>query len=729
MNSAQSPTPRTWNGPRAAFDDDTLQLPVAARGPYSQRTEPGVRPAPGAPPDRWEGTGFRPDIQGMRAIAVMLVLLSHAGFAFAAGGYVGVDAFFVLSGFLITSLLIKEVFDTGTISIAGFYARRARRILPASTAVTLVTVVAVVAWFPVTRLEEALRDAFAVVVYMVNYLFVISSTEYLNADAMPSPFQQYWSLAVEEQFYMVWPLLLLCLLLVVRRVPRKALTAGVVFCVAIIVVSLAASVLVTQASQPTAYYATHTRAWELAAGALLALTLQTWKRTPRAVGVALGFAGLAAVAGSAFLFDEGTAFPGYAAVVPVTGTMMLIVAGTAQGTNPVSSLLSTAPFQYVGKISFSLYLWHWPILVLGPLAIGVDSSLALNIALLVGAFAVAQFSYEYIETPVRNARFLKVSDFRGLATGVACSIVGLALILGIGFARVPDRPDPVDLSAVEAAEGFDEVQQRLREAAVLSTMPSALLPALTGAVHDVPSLYGNGCHLEYEQVGIPDDCVFGDPDAETTVVLFGDSHAAHWFPTFEAIGQEQGWRLLSRTKSDCTPVFTSVMSDQLGREYTECEQWRQAVLDEIDRESPDLVVLATTDDVTLTEGRVREWKKGWTDLIDRAGESAGEVVALTDTPRSDGAPVSDCVAIHQDEVQVCALDQEEAVENTDLREAGIEVQKAEGVTVIDTVQWLCVDGVCPPIVGDMLVLRDTNHITTPYAKWLSNVMLDELPAL
>ncbi|GAB3656928.1 acyltransferase family protein [Glycomyces tarimensis] len=737
MTAPQPRAPQTRGASRTTLDEDTLQLPLTAPRPrtpgsYEQWVPLGVQPAPSAAPphpDRWEGTGFRPDIQGMRAVAVMLVLLSHAGFGFASGGYVGVDVFFVLSGFLITSLLIKEVFDTGRISLGAFFSRRARRILPASTAVTVATVVGAVLWFPITRLEEALTDAFAVVVYLVNYRFVLASTEYLNADAMPSPFQQYWSLAVEEQFYMVWPLLLVCLLVAVKRVPRKAVTAGVVCCAAVIVLSLIASVLVTFASQPTAYYATHTRAWELAGGALLALTLPTWKRAPRAAAVALGFLGIAAVAGSAFLYDETTRFPGYAAVVPVVGTMLLIVAGTARGANPVSSLLSTAPFQYVGKISYSLYLWHWPILILAPLAIGVESSLALNVALLVGAFAVAQFSYEYIETPIRNARSLKTSHLRGIATGVACSILGLVLILTVGFTRVPDRPAPVDLAEVSAAEDFDAVRQGLREGLDLETMPGDLTPSLTGAVHDVPALYGNGCHLDYAAIRTPDDCVFGDTESDTTVVLFGDSHAAQWFPALETIANEEGWRLLARTKSDCTPVLADVESNQLGRAYTECDTWRRAVLDELDRASPALVVLATTDDVTLSGGGVQAWKDGWAELLDRTGAAAGEVVALTDTPRTGGVPTSDCVAIHQEQVRECVLDQGEAVQNTELREAGIEVQEAAGVTVVDTVPWLCVDEACPPIVGNMLVLRDTNHITTPYSKWLSGVMGDALPRL
>ncbi|NUQ88738.1 MAG: acyltransferase, partial [Glycomyces artemisiae] len=392
--------------------------------------------------ESWPGLGFRPDVQGLRAVAVGLVLLSHAGFPGAAGGYVGVDVFFVLSGFLITSLLVKEVFTTGRISIAGFYARRARRILPAATAVTAATALGAWLFFPVTRRDAVLQDALAVVVYVVNYRFVAEQTEYLNADQMPSPFQQFWSLAVEEQFYVVWPLLLLVLLLCTGRRPRRLVTAAIIASAVIFAATLALSVTVTAASQPTAYYAAHTRAWELAAGALLALTLPSLKQTPRALAWALGIGGLAAILLSGFMFTEATPFPGYAALAPVLGTAAVIAAGSAPGRNPASALLSTAPFQFLGRISYSLYLWHWPILILAPLALGTDPSLRLNLILLAATVAVAQLSYACIEEPVRNWRPLK-RDWAGLLMGLTASAACAAAVLAL-VTTVPETPEPVD---------------------------------------------------------------------------------------------------------------------------------------------------------------------------------------------------------------------------------------------------------------------------------------------
>ncbi|WP_051326315.1 acyltransferase family protein [Glycomyces tenuis] len=749
MTSPQPPRPHSGIA-GAAIDEETLHLPLTTPGPastvrptapspYPQRPpfQPAPAPAPPRPqrrPERWEGTGFRPDIQGLRAIAVVLVLLSHAGFSFAEGGYVGVDVFFVVSGFLITSLLIKEVFDTGRISISGFYARRARRILPAASAVTIVTALAAWLWFPVTRLEAVMQDAFTVIVYVINYRFVAESAEYLNAGQMPSPFQQYWSLAVEEQFYVVWPLLLLGLLLAMKRAPRRMLNLAITVCVVIFVLSLIASVLITDAAQSTAYYAAHTRAWELAGGAFLALTLQTWKKLPSLAALALGVVGLAAIVASGVLYTEQTPFPGYTALLPVLGTMLVIVAGTARGENLVSSLLATGPFQFVGKISYSLYLWHWPILILGPLAIGAEPGLLLNVVLLAGTFAVAQLSYEYIETPFRTAKLLK-GNIMGLATGVLCSLLAVAMILTLtlGFSKTAEESGPVDLEAVEEVEDLTALEQQLSDGLEIEQTPEGLTPPLSETEADRPVTYGDGCHLDTGTVELPEGCAYGDTDSDTQVVLFGDSHAAQWFPALEAIASEQGWSLINRTKSSCTPVSVRMESDVHEGEYVECWDWKAEVFDEIDEIQPEMVVLGSSDAVDLSGPNGDEataWANGWTETLERIGESAGTTVALTDTPWATGEfSGPDCISLNSDAVSTCVSEEPYAIVNEDFRAAGLEAQEAAGATVIDTEQWLCLDGKCPVIVGDISVYRDKHHMSTPYARSLTGVLFEALPAI
>ena len=750
MTSPEPPRPRTRIVSGTGVEEKTLHLPTTAPGTAARRTAPSPypprapfqppppprpAPAPGAArpgPQRWEGIGFRPDIQGLRAVAVMLVLLSHAGFAFAPGGYVGVDVFFVISGFLITSLLVKELFDTGGISLAGFFSRRARRILPAATVVTVATVLGVWLWYPITRFEEVMRDAFTVVTYVVNYRFVIESNEYLNADQMPSPFQQYWSLAVEEQFYLLWPLMLLILLVMVNRIPRQALHAAIALTVAVLVLSLIASVLVTESNRSTAYYATHTRAWELAGGALLALTLPAWRRTPRFIAHLLGVAGLAAVVASAVAYDGQTAFPGYTALLPVAGTMLLIVAGTARGKNLVSSVLATGPFQFVGKISYSLYLWHWPVLILSPLALDVEPSLLFNVILLLCTFALAQLSYQYIETPIRNARFLKANHSWGLATGVACSLLAIGMIITLSSAGTGSGGSPVDLDTVEERDDLTQLQMELREAIGAESVPEGLVPSLEAVGNDSPVVYEDGCHLEFDSVSWPENCTYGDVDSDVTVVLMGDSHAAQWFPALNAVAEDKGWKLLPRTKSSCTPVDTPIDNTIWGREYHECEQARGNIFDEIDSIQPDLVIFAGYETTEMTgrngEAATDRWIEGWESTIERVGASAAGMVVIADTLEASES-IPDCVDAHRDTLQDCNMSIAENVREPERRERTMERQQELGVDVIDPLEWFCYEGICPVVVDGVLVYRDSNHVTTPYSRALSPLLASRLPEL
>ncbi|SDE41075.1 acyltransferase family protein [Glycomyces harbinensis] len=765
MTSPQPPRPPN-RAAAGAVNEETLHLPMTTPGPAA----PPVAPAPGMPrtapspypvrppfrapappptappeapprpapraaapaaPGRWEGLGFRPDIQGLRAVAVTLVLLSHAGFAFAAGGYVGVDVFFVLSGFLITSLLVKEVFDTGKISIAGFYARRARRILPAASVVTIATVIGAWLWFPVTRLEAVMQDAFTVIIYVVNYRFIAQETEYLNADQMPSPFQQYWSLAVEEQFYLVWPLLLLGLLLLVKRNPRRLVSTGIAVAAGVFALSLVLSALITEQSQPTAYYAAHTRAWELAAGALLALTLPGLKKTPKFLAWALGIGGLAAIVAAGVVYSDTTPFPGYTALLPVLGTMLVITAGTAAGGSPVSSLLATGPFQFVGKISYSLYLWHWPILILIPLAIDAEPSILLNVVLLLGTIAVAQFSYRYIEEPVRRAKPFKSPNLWGLAVGVVSSVAGIALIvtLTVTFVKPPlDELEGTD--QVVQSENLASLEAQLAEALETTEVPEGLTPSLIDVANDQPAIYDNECHLRKVETALPDDCVYGDPDGDKTAYLFGDSHAAQWFPALDSIMEDNGWRLVSRTKSACTPVSVSVEDQETGEYYAECDEWRGNVLDEIDAETPDLVVLGSAETSMLVgvDDKTQAWLDGWQETLDRVNGSGSQAVAIADTPWSE-QPVPECISLNLDTPHECDLAEADGIKLPDRRASSMELQEEAGAVVIDPLGWFCTQGTCPVIVGDILVYRDAHHMTTHYAVSLGGLLEDALPGL
>ncbi|MCR6689490.1 acyltransferase [Cellulomonas sp.] len=304
--------------------------------------------------------GFRRDVQGLRAVAVALVLAFHAGLP-VPGGFVGVDVFFVVSGFLITGLIADEVARTGRLRLGRFYARRARRLLPAAALALTAVVVATLVWLPVTRWREIAGDVVATALYVVNWRLADRSVDYLAEGAAASPVQHFWSLAVEEQFYVIWPLLVVALVALARmrgrRVTRRALVVGVAV---VAWASVLWSVTLTDLDPARAYFVTTTRVWELAAGALLALLAHRVVRAPAGLLRAGGWAGLALLLLAAVLLDGGTPFPGTAALLPVGGTVLVLAAGLA---GPGLRPLTAGVLQPVGAASYSLYLWHWPAVV------------------------------------------------------------------------------------------------------------------------------------------------------------------------------------------------------------------------------------------------------------------------------------------------------------------------------------------------------------------------------
>jgi peptidoglycan/LPS O-acetylase OafA/YrhL len=366
----------------------------------------------------------RDDIQGLRAVAVLLVAFDHAGVPFLAGGYIGVDVFFVLSGFLITGILLAEFVDRGRISLPGFYLRRARRILPAAALTLVVTDIAAHHLLNVVRAREAVGDSIWSALFAANVHFARQGTDYFAQGQPPSPFLHFWSLAVEEQFYLVWPSVL-AVLLVLRF--RRLL----ILVVAVGAASLVWSIHVTAASPATAYYSTFARAWELALGASLAVAAPRLRRLPSPAGLALGWGGLLAIGYAAFAYSESTPFPGVAALVPAAGAALLIVAGLAARPTAFDAgrVLAAAPLRYLGDRSYAFYLWHWPVLILAAEYAGRELSLGVKLGLLAFAFALSIASYGIVENPIRQMKpTLRLNGVLWPATATAVALVSVLIL-------------------------------------------------------------------------------------------------------------------------------------------------------------------------------------------------------------------------------------------------------------------------------------------------------------
>ncbi|HLU29816.1 MAG TPA: acyltransferase family protein [Glycomyces sp.] len=687
-----------------------------------------ANPVPSARPSHW-----RPDIEGMRAVAVGAVIAAHIGFPHMAGGFVGVDVFFVISGFLITSLLLREIDRTGRVSLMGFYARRAVRLLPAAATVLLVTLAAAWLWLPRTRLGDIAADTAAAALNVVNVRLAVEGTDYLNATAEPSPLQHFWSLAVEEQFYLAWPLILLAIALLSARFGGGGTNRGVrtaivtVFLVVVAAGSFHLSVTQTGTDPAWAYFGIHTRAWELAAGALIAVGAARLRRVPGPLAAIVSWAGLALVVVSVFVIDERTAFPGYAAALPVAGTAAVVAAGCVPHRGGATALLGLAPAQYVGKISYGLYLWHWPFIMIGPAALGIaEPRLRHLLALMAAAFVLTVATYHLVEHPVRTRRPLVQVPSRALAMGGGLMVCALAA----SFVAVTQPVRHGDAEAADEVTGNDAtVWQLIDDSSEVENVPANLMPPLDAAREDKPLPYDQGCMTMQEGTDLAEDCWFGDPDGDRTMVVFGDSHAAQWFPPLNQLAEVSGWRMLVLTKATCSVPVVEEYNDERGREYTECTEWREKAFEEIEDLGPELVFTSNSDNKeVLAEDPDEAWVEGWIESIERLAAAADEVYVMADTAWGVGN-VPDCLSQHPQEATECVNDIEEAVVFPERREAAMDAVAEAGAEVIDPIPWICDTkrGKCPVVVGNLLVYRDDNHLSSRFAAELAPQLAAVMP--
>ncbi|OJF10493.1 acyltransferase family protein [Couchioplanes caeruleus] len=681
-----------------------MSIAPVAPSPRQTPRASGPAPAGGTPAPAAAAPRHRRDIEGLRAVAVLLVVAYHCGLPFVSGGYVGVDVFFVISGFLITGLLLREARGSGTVSIPRFYARRALRLLPASAVVVVVTVAASALWLPPLRLSAILSDALHTAVYAMNYRLAAVGTDYLQTDAEPSPLQHFWSLAVEEQFYLVWPLLIIVF------IRRRGLGAVLSL---LTVGSLAVALWQTRENAGWAYFGAHTRAWELGVGALLALTAL---RLPRWCVPA----GLVAVAASAVLYTAQTPFPGYAALLPVLGTAAVVAGGTGRP----AGLLGLPALQAVGRLSYSWYLWHWPALLIAPHALGRPLAVWENVLVALGALALAALTYALVENPVRHLAALRNRPWRGIGVGFGISVLCAALCVAVTSAATHLSGAPTYRAAELDPATLDPRSLATQIAASVDApaVPTNLTPKLQHASKDKPRYYSEGCSGDFDDPEVKKPCAYGDLTSDTTVVLFGDSHAGHWFPALEAAAQQERWKLVVVSKSACTAADSLIYLPQLKREFTECVRWRRDAWQHIRSLRPAKVLMASTypsSELLGVPGTQEEaWVSGWERSVRAVSAPDTEVFFMNDTPWMVGN-VPDCLSEHLDDVGACARSRETALAKPERRTLVAAAAQRAGAKVIDPTPWFCTRTTCPPVIGNVLVYRDQHHVTTAYSRLLA----------
>lgn len=668
------------------------------------------------------GQAYRSDIEGLRAVAVLLVLLWHAGVPLVSGGFIGVDVFFVISGFLITGLLVSEMTAKGRISLVKFYARRAKRLLPA-VAVVLGSVLALTYLFlPEIRWKDTAGDVIASAFYVVNWQLADRSVDYLAADNAQSIVQHFWSLAVEEQFYLLWPLLIVLAtgasrLWKLGSRSRRLILLVLLLCVG--VPSLIWSFHLTFAEPGRAYFVTTSRLWELAIGAVLAVCAGTLAQIPRWVAVVGGWIGLALIVGSAIVLNESTPFPGYAALFPTLGAGIVVAAGVAAANHGPAILLGTSVLRAIGTLSYSLYLWHWPLLIVAEAKLG-ELSVATSTAFVALSFIPAYLTYRLVENPLRHSALLTRLPSLTLGVGVICTV--LPVMAAAAFLLPERQPKFIPANGMgTSATG----------AAVLGANPDGdpkglpvdsvdwFTPSATDARGDLPAVYDEGCHAGPTETELK-FCAYGDKNSEFTAVLVGDSHAAQWVSPFQHLAATQGWRLLTYTKSSCPFIDGLVLYKE--QPYQSCDEWNRALRADLLRQRPDVVITSNSiykvvqrDGSVGPDGTfamVSAMRLMWGDLV-----NAGiRVVVIRDTPRPR-IDVAECVSANAGRLSRCSVDRVKAL--TGIGEIQKEAAKLSRAAFWDLNAAICPTPRCAAIIGNVLVYRDSNHITDTYAISLS----------
>jgi len=673
---------------------------------------------------------LRTDIQMLRAVAVSAVVLNHLWPGVFRGGYVGVDVFFVISGFLITSHLLKEIDGTGRLRFGAFYARRVRRLLPAAFLVLLAGGAASLVLLPFSRWPDTAQQILASTFYGENWLLAAKSVDYSAHTDTATIAQHYWSLSVEEQFYLVWPLLLLGLCLLGRRAGRSShriVTAGLLV---VLAGSYTAGIIVTATDPNPAYFVTYGRAWEFAAGGLVSLlALRSPRLLPSGPAKILGGLGLLVILLCVMLFTESTSFPGWIALVPVLGTAAVIVAGNGGHPPFAEPLTASRPVQFLGNVSYSLYLWHWPLIVLAPFALGRQIGTADKVVLGLLALVLAALCKKFVEDPGQRLKLISVSSPRTFLA-MAC---GMALLTGGSLLQI-------QWAGLKETQAIAAAAQQAQSPCY---GPRALAPEAHCPQWDGPSLQPvmtkdnqywlspSDCRPAHEELAARGKktslfCDFsqGRPNARH-VWLVGDSHAQQWQAAVFDVARRERWILNTSMLGGCPAAdvgFTGFEGDKSPGSRDSCRGWADAVSKALLADRPSLVITSAfarhisvddgsgrPQDVQLANGLARTWH-GW-------AQHGMNVAVLADPPLNGAVRSPDCVALKAGSPSSCAVDQHIA-QPSDPLVAGVRNAHDPAIRLIDLTPYFCRQDKCYAVIGGVNVYFDANHLNRRYAELL-----------
>ena len=676
-------------------------------------------------------TQFRPDIEGLRGVAILFVLLFHAKIPGFTSGFFGVDIFYVISGYLITGLLIRERETTGRISLKTFYARRARRLLPAATVVLVTTLIASYFLAPRLLMSSISFDIAAAALFLSNMNFAHHATDYF-ANSMPSPVLHFWSLSVEEQYYMIWPALALFFTRKTKSVSIK------IFFILLTLGSLSfwfATWLLTK-NQSWAFYSLPSRAWELALGGLLASSNIWIKKIPALeLSIAL-WTGILLLVYSALTLKQTDPFPGAYALLPTLATALILLGGIGAPQERgftfdhlPSRLLSISPLRYLGKISYSLYLWHWPVLILAAYQYKDGLDLTHRYLYVFVSLILAMITYHLVENPLRHGKIIGKDSKKNLITAIATifAVVLVSITVNIHFNLLTQQSIAKGKLHHSLIKLTPKPIVKVRPITIDFPVPLNLTPSLLGAGQDRPITYVDRCHTQQNLTPSTRPCLYGDLKGLKTIVLFGDSHALAWFPAVNAIAIKNHWRLLSLTMSACTPADIPAWDRETGRIMQNCTLWRKESIAKIIAIKPYAIIVTGTRGFVAIDAKHKElslgltrtavWQNGMNRTIAQLKSASKNVILMVDVPLSIYDPKV-CLSQNPKSTLACATPVGKA---TDLPWQVEEnrIATINKVNIIDPSYWVCPTNPCPVVIDNTLVYLDAGHLTATFSTILA----------
>lgn len=691
------------------------------------------------PPGSRDGraaSGTRTDIQALRAVAVTLVLVYHLWPGSLTGGFTGVDVFFVISGFLITSHLLGRPPRSGR-DLAEFWSRRLRRLLPASLLVLTVTLVASRLLAPETQWAATATQARAAALYVVNWVLASDAVDYLAAENAPSPVQHFWSLSVEEQFYLFWPLLILVLVGVAARTRRSPTAIVALGLGTAVTASFAYSIHETITEPARAYFVTPTRVWELGVGGLLAVFVGKHGfgrgrsveavALPSAARAALAWAGLAVIVWTGFFYTGSTPFPGWQAAVPVFGAAAVIAANAPFRAGSPAELMAARPVQWLGDVSYSVYLWHWPLIVLAPYALEREPGLLEKAVILAASLMLAALTKRYVEDRFRKP------PVRGLRRTYLYSLAGMAVVVGMASVQLAEV-DRKEADAREQLEAAISGNDPCFGAAALApgaecprTTTGPVVPAPAQALKDKSDAYaevsgGKDCWSSAPRFRLI-ACEFGESDGQTSVALVGNSHAGQWLPALQEVAKTRGWKITTYLASQCALADTSQQFDADDKS-DRCAAWGRKVTREVVAGGFHLVVYTNRISVPAVgkdvAGSQDDYLRGYTSTLAALRRSDAPVLVIRDTP-APGDIIPDCLAEFSDDLERCSGLRSEWEPAEPVVDAVRDLDDP-GIVLTDLNDRICGPEVCDGAVGGVVVYFDGSHLTATYARSLAPML-------